>query len=157
MTHRVLGLSVAALLGIVLTVALTWSIGRLAGQHIGLASEPLSVVRGLAPPPSTRVDQPKRAGTDGGGAGDRKRPTGPRSPTTADPSMTEPVVRARQGPALLSAHATASVAPPGGAPTLPAGSSGAFTGRVRIPGGDGQGGVSGESGGAQHSHAGGDD
>jgi hypothetical protein len=157
MTRRVLGLSVAALLGIVLTVGLTWSIGRLAGQHIGLASEPLSVVRRLAPPPSTGVDQPKRAGTDRLGGGDRRQRTGPQSPKSVGPSITEPVVQASQGPTLFSAPATATNAPRGGAPTSPAGSRGPLTGQVRISGGDGQGGASGESGGAQQSHAGGDD
>jgi hypothetical protein len=40
---------VAAALGIVLAAALTWSASQLAGQHIGLASAPLSVQNGLAP------------------------------------------------------------------------------------------------------------
>lgn len=38
-----------ALLGIVLVALCTWSIMQLAGQRIGLASAPVSVVRGLAP------------------------------------------------------------------------------------------------------------
>ena len=38
MTRRAFGLSVVALLGIVLTAALTWSISRLAGQHIRVYS-----------------------------------------------------------------------------------------------------------------------
>jgi len=39
-----------ALLGIAVTAALTWSISQLAGQRIGLSSEPLSMIHGLAPP-----------------------------------------------------------------------------------------------------------
>ena len=40
-----------ALLGIVFAAALTWSVMRLAGEHIGLASAPISVVHGLVPGP----------------------------------------------------------------------------------------------------------
>jgi hypothetical protein len=46
--HGVLWTS-AALLGIVATAVIAWSISQVTGQHIGLASAPLSVVRGLAP------------------------------------------------------------------------------------------------------------
>lgn len=38
-----------ALLGIILAAALTWTVMRLTGVHIGLSSAPVSVVRGLAP------------------------------------------------------------------------------------------------------------
>lgn len=38
-----------ALLGLVLTAALTWSVSRLTAQHIGLSSAPVSVIKGLAP------------------------------------------------------------------------------------------------------------
>ncbi len=41
--------STAAVLGIVCAAALAWAALQLAGQHIGLASEPLSVARSLAP------------------------------------------------------------------------------------------------------------
>lgn len=44
----------AALLGIVLTAALAWSASQLAGQRIGLSSEPLSALGALAPPPPAR-------------------------------------------------------------------------------------------------------
>lgn len=40
-----------ALSAIVLAAGLTWSVMRLAGEHIGLASAPVSVVRRLAPGP----------------------------------------------------------------------------------------------------------
>ncbi len=38
-----------ALLGIAVAAALTWSVQKVAGERIGLASAPLSLVRGLAP------------------------------------------------------------------------------------------------------------
>ena len=52
MTRRTLIWTSAALLGIVLTAALAWSASQLAGQRIGLSSEPLSALGRLAPPPS---------------------------------------------------------------------------------------------------------
>lgn len=45
-----------ALLGLAVTAALTRSVSQLAGQKIGLASEPVSVIHGLAPTQSTRLD-----------------------------------------------------------------------------------------------------
>ena len=42
----------AALLGLVVTAALTWSVSRLTAQRIGLSSQPVSVVSQLAPPPA---------------------------------------------------------------------------------------------------------
>jgi hypothetical protein len=39
-----------ALLGIAVTAGLTWSVSRLAAEHIGLSSEPVSVIQALAPP-----------------------------------------------------------------------------------------------------------
>ncbi len=48
-----------ALLGIVLAAALTWSVMRLAGQHIGLSSAPVAAVRGLAPSAPARRAAPE--------------------------------------------------------------------------------------------------
>jgi hypothetical protein len=147
MTHRVFGLSVAALLGIVLTAALTWSISRLAAQHIGLASAPLSVMHGLAPPPGTRVDPPQPPPTDRGGAGDREPRIGGQSPTTSVHTTTQPAAQATQP---LTGAATQLT----GASTVPVRSTGGSTSQARMPSGDGQG-ASGESGG-QRTHAGDD-
>ena len=49
-TRRGLLWAVAALLGIAVTASLTWSVSRLAAEHIGLSSEPVSVIQALAPP-----------------------------------------------------------------------------------------------------------
>lgn len=52
MTRRGVLWAAGALLGIAVTAALTWSVSRLSGQRIGLSSQPLSVIRALAPPPT---------------------------------------------------------------------------------------------------------
>ncbi|MEO8969302.1 MAG: hypothetical protein ABI355_16875 [Solirubrobacteraceae bacterium] len=49
MTRRGILTVTIAVLGLALSAALAWSASQLAGQRIGLASEPLSVARGLAP------------------------------------------------------------------------------------------------------------
>ncbi len=51
MTRRGVLWAVAALLGIVLTAALTWSVSRIAGQRIGLSYVPVRVIKSLAPAP----------------------------------------------------------------------------------------------------------
>ena len=61
MNRRAIALAVLALLGVALTAALTWSIGRITGQHIGLASAPPSVIRGLAPSSPAPAERPERA------------------------------------------------------------------------------------------------
>jgi hypothetical protein len=63
-TRRGIFWAMAALVGIVVAAALTWSASQLAGQRIGLASEPLSVTNGLAPASELTRDQrtvPERA------------------------------------------------------------------------------------------------
>src|SRR5664279_4979415 len=49
MTRRSLLTAAVAVLGLALSAALAWSASQLAGQRIGLASEPLAVTQGLAP------------------------------------------------------------------------------------------------------------
>lgn len=49
MSRRAAIWALGALLGIVVTAAITWATSRLTGQHIGLSSEPLSAGRSLAP------------------------------------------------------------------------------------------------------------
>ena len=53
MTRRSVATAVAAVLGIVVSAALAWTASQLAGQRVGLSSEPLSVATGLAPPVHT--------------------------------------------------------------------------------------------------------
>src|ERR1700731_1347672 len=63
-THRSVIWGTAALLGIAATAAVAWSASQLAGQRIGLASEPLAVASTLAPrgqpPHRVEIRQPKR-------------------------------------------------------------------------------------------------
>jgi hypothetical protein len=49
-TRQGLGWAALAVLGIVIAVALTWSVSRLAGRRIGLSSVSPAVVGGLVPP-----------------------------------------------------------------------------------------------------------
>jgi hypothetical protein len=74
MTRRALLWAVAALLGLAVTAALTWSVSRLTRERIGLSSEPPSVVHGLAP---SHLLPPGRApGTGGSRPGQPRPPTG---------------------------------------------------------------------------------
>jgi hypothetical protein len=50
-TRRGLAWAALAVLGIVIAVALAWSVSRLAGQRIGLSSVSPTVVGRLVPPP----------------------------------------------------------------------------------------------------------
>ena len=102
----------AALLSLAVTAALTWSVGRLTAQRIGLSSQPVSVVNGLAPPPadasSQRPSEPAekspataptpRSDTTTGGA-TLPQPTGPAqgappTPTSAGPTSAGPAAQA---------------------------------------------------------------
>ena len=74
MRSRTVLWTIAALLGIAATATLAWTASQIAGQRIGLASEPLSVASGLAPPPDR--DTPPRSGDIPG-----QRRTGRRPPT----------------------------------------------------------------------------
>jgi hypothetical protein len=107
-----------ALLGIVATAAVAWAASQLTGQHVGLSSEPLSVVTGLAPATSV----PARPV-----ASHRPRPGRPApervvTVTVAAPSTSLGAGAApslpRTAPAHVAAPAGASVAPvPGTATT----------------------------------------
>ncbi len=59
MTRRSVLTILAALLGIVATAAIAWSASLLAGQRIGLASEPFSVTSHLAPAPEPAEPKPQ--------------------------------------------------------------------------------------------------
>ena len=60
LTRRRVLWAVAALLGIAVTAALTWSISQLTAQRIGLSSVPLSMIHGLAPPHPSGRETPTR-------------------------------------------------------------------------------------------------
>lgn len=75
-----------ALVGIVLTAAITWAASQLTSQHIGLSSEPLSAGRQLAP----RQSESRTAG------GERTRSS--RTTTATTTSTTATSTREHQGP-----------------------------------------------------------
>jgi hypothetical protein len=90
MTRRAVLWTVAALLGLAVTAALTWSVSWLTRERVGLSSEPSSVIHGLAPSPALR---PRRANGTGGSRPAGRRPfassgSGHVSPTA--PSATTP-------------------------------------------------------------------
>lgn len=127
LTRRNLLWAVAALLGIAVTAALTWSVSRLAGQRIGLSSEPLSVIQGLAPPRPAPVDKdpqsgsPRPARRSSAGTSTVAAPTAgvgatsgsPASPL-ALPTTSAPVAPAGSTQTPAAPKATAAVASSGG-------------------------------------------
>jgi hypothetical protein len=103
-----------ALLGIVATAAVAWSASQLAGQQIGLSSEPLSVVSRLAPPAAPPA--PRRALAPHRAARPRQHRPAPRAAIpAAAPAQAQPVAVAattRNAPAqsLVGAPATTTTA-----------------------------------------------
>lgn len=104
-----------ALLGIVLAAALTWTVMRLTGVHIGLASAPVSVVRGLAPATPAgpvgvdhEVVTVTRTVTVTGAPGSAAPATPPPAPRTTATTTTAPATT----PTAPAAPATTPTAPP---------------------------------------------
>jgi hypothetical protein len=60
MTRRSVMWAAAALLGIVATAAIAWTASQIAGQRIGISSEPLSVANHLAPSHRPARAKPRR-------------------------------------------------------------------------------------------------
>jgi cytoskeletal protein RodZ len=145
LTRRSFVWAVVALLGIVVAAALTWSVTKLAAQRIGLSSEPLSVIRGLAP----ATGRPKSAASQGDGEppkatvgrnGSVASPPPPATSTLPSITATPPSITATPPPVTASAPpvtatapaATATPAPSAGpaqnAPRASAGGSGSLNG-----------------------------
>ena len=120
------------MLGIVLTAALAWSASQLAGQWIGLSSEPLSALGRLAPPPPTGHTAPTRrrhtippvsAGTSDGGV-DSSSASGPGvagatrvdSSGTAHGNPCPGICHDRSGPDFPQPALVAAVNPAGSEP-----------------------------------------
>ena len=95
MTRRALLWAVAALLGLAVTAAMTWSVSRLTREHIGLSAEPRTMLNGLAPPRAlppgrdtgagagrtTATSRPARRPSAGAGSA----PVSPVAPSVATP------------------------------------------------------------------------
>jgi hypothetical protein len=109
MTRRSILSAAVAVLGLALSAALAWSASQLAGQRIGLASEPLSVAQGLAPHHRAGPAQPPRR-DDRGAVG--RTPT-PRktSATTRTQIFTTPAPVTPVAPATTAAPASTSAPP----------------------------------------------
>jgi hypothetical protein len=104
-TRRGVLWAAGALLGIAVTAALTWSVSQLSSQRIGLSSQPLSVIRGLAPPPNDdRAAGALRSRTE---PAEARAPTRPSAATTS-PRPTLPVTPAPAVTPSTSAPAAAA-------------------------------------------------
>jgi hypothetical protein len=71
-------LTLAALLGIVLTAGMTWATSRLTSQHIGISSEPISAGARLAPPTAERTAK-RRSSRTGHRSKAKPQPATPQS------------------------------------------------------------------------------
>ena len=133
MTRRSLLTAAVAVLGLALSAALAWSASQLAGQRIGLASEPLSVQQGLAP--RHRTAAAPATGHDD----QRKVSSRPRPKHTRPASKTQIFTTASTTPAPLTPATSATTAAPpvtSSAPpaTTTTQASSAATGRLSSPG-----------------------
>ena len=109
MHRRTLASAAVALLGIVVTAALTWSVSRLATQHIGLSSAPPSAIRGLVPPPP-QATPPRRAEDSRPGrppSSQSSAESGPATVVTSTTTTTTPTITPTPTPTP-----TASPSPP---------------------------------------------
>jgi hypothetical protein len=114
LTRRGLLWAVAAVLGIAMTAALTWSVSRLAAEHIGLSSEPVSVIQGLAPPRREAHAGPVASNEHSSTTPARRGST----PTVALPSTPQPAAPAT--PSAAPAPQTQTPALPAAPPAPPA-------------------------------------
>ncbi len=109
MTRRTILWGFVALLGIAATATLAWTASQIAGQRIGLSSEPLSIASGLAPSSATS-----------GHAHPDQRHALPRRPTGHRKLRATPAVSATSTPtaagAPTTAAPTATAAPAAAAP-----------------------------------------
>jgi hypothetical protein len=126
MTRRSILTAAVAVLGLALSAALAWSASQLAGQRIGLASEPLSVAQGLAP--HHRAAAPPKTGHDDRG----KISSKPAPKQTAPTTSTQLSSTSGTTPAPVT---PAAAAPPASAPpATTAGASSATSGRLSSSG-----------------------
>ena len=118
MTGRSVATAVAAVLGIAVSASLAWAASQLAGQRVGLSSEPLAVATALAPHvPSTPARTSTRHGDDRSSTARRpppavSRPSAAQSPARS--TATPPPTTIPTGPATHPALRHGS-----GDPTFP--------------------------------------
>lgn len=110
MTRRAAVWIVLALLGIAATAAVAWFASQLAGQRIGLSSEPLSVAAGLAPVPARAAAPPSRPRRPGHTRTAASAPAA--APAPAPAPATLPFGSAPSQPPVTPAPSTTSPPPP---------------------------------------------
>lgn len=128
MTRRSILAAAVAVLGLALSAALAWSASQLAGQRIGLASEPLSVAQGLAP--HHRLAAPPNTGHNDRG----KIISKPAPKQTAPKTSTQLFSTSSTTPAPVTPPAAAPPATTSAPPATTAGSSSATSGRLSSSG-----------------------
>lgn len=99
MTRRALAWAVAALLGLAVTAAMTWSVSRLTREHIGLSAEPRTLLNGLAPPSALPPGRDTGAGAS-------------RTTATSPPAGRRPSTGAGSAPVSPTAPTVATPTPP---------------------------------------------
>ncbi len=117
MTRRSILTIIVAVLGLALSAALAWSASQLAGQRIGLASEPFSVTRGLAPHHSTTAAPPRTSHDDRRKLHSKPKQAAPTASTQIfrNPAPVTPAATPATPPATTNAAPAAtgtSTAPP---------------------------------------------
>jgi hypothetical protein len=145
MTRRSVATAAAAVLGIAVSVSLAWAASQLAGQRVGLSSEPLAVATGLAPHvPSTPRRTSTRQGDDRTRAARRPRPAGSGTSAAQSPApstATPPPAAIPTGPPTPPrSAATAAATPPASSTARETRASAPSTGSAPRPGHHGDGG-----------------
>jgi hypothetical protein len=115
--------AVAAVLGIAVSAALAWEASQLAGQRVGLASEPLSVANYLSP--ATRSTRPHAAPHRGDDHPAAKHTVTVTSSASASASASAPVTTVAPTATAAPSTAATTVTPPAAAPTSTARAAGA--------------------------------
>lgn len=110
LTRRGFMWAVAALLGIAVAAAVTWSVTNLAAQRIGLSSEPLSVIHGLAPAAAGVKTVAARGDSDAQKVTARRTGSAPSTPLPVTGSV--PSITATPPPGTTSAQPATAALPP---------------------------------------------
>jgi hypothetical protein len=144
MTRQRVMWSVTAVLGIVCAAALAWAASLVAGQHIGLASEPLSAARALAPvdrEPQLQRRSERQALSANRPVQTTRKPAQGRAPGRAAALPTTTAT----GPVIAVAPAGPALTTPTTSPTTPPTGSGSQPGSSSPPANaSGQGGAGGD-------------
>jgi ATP-dependent DNA helicase RecG len=138
MTRRSVATALAAVLGIAVSAALAFAASQLAGQRVGLSSEPLSVVSTLSPRARSTPARPSTRHSDDRTGPAHRHPAATRTPA-ASSSATTTTIAPASAPAQTGTVATTTVTTPA-APTATTGTPPSATRGVRRLGHNGDGG-----------------